>query len=115
MSSVVFVLALASFQRCRPVGLAPPPKAARTEAVAAEGAAAGSAAEEGEGSPIAPAPTTGPAAFIGAKGRAAMALADSFDGVTTGSERYMFSAEPSEGAGEEVRSSVMRGIRDVTN
>ena len=117
VSSVVFVLALASFQRCRPVGLAPPPKAARTEAVAAEGAAAGSTAEAGEGSPSAPAPTTDPAALVGAKARAAMALADSFDGVATptGSKRDMFSVEPSEGAGEEVRSSVMRGIRDVTN
>ena len=50
-----------------------------------------------------------------------MALADSFDGVlhgdgvTKGSERDMFSAEPSEGAGEEERSSVTRGIRDVMN
>ena len=87
------------------------------EAVAAEGAAAGSTAEAGEGSPSAPAPTTDPAALVGAKARAAMALADSFDGVATptGSNRDMFSVEPSEGAGEEVRRSVMRGIRDVTN
>jgi hypothetical protein len=46
-----------------------------------------------------------------------MALADAFDGVATptGSERDMISVEPSDWAGEEVRSSVMRGIRDVTN
>jgi hypothetical protein len=44
-----------------------------------------------------------------------MALADAFEGVTTASEREIISAEPSDGAGEEVRSSVMRGIRDVTN
>ena len=99
------------------MGLAPPPKAARTEAVAAEGAAAGSAAEAGEGSPSAPAPTNCPAALVGAKARAAMALAGSADGVATptGSERDMFSVEPSEGAGEEERSSVTRGIRDVMN
>ena len=44
-----------------------------------------------------------------------MALDDSFDGVTTWSERDMLSADPSEGAGEEERSSVTRGIRDVMN
>jgi hypothetical protein len=80
------------------------------------GAAAGSAEEAGEGSPIAPAPTTtDPAALVGAKARAAMALADSFDGVTIGSERDMFSTESSKGAGEVVRSSDVCGTRDVTN
>ena len=54
-------------------------------------------------------------ALVDAKVRAAMVLADAFDGVTTGSERDMLSAEPSEGAGEEERSSVTRGIRDVMN
>jgi hypothetical protein len=44
-----------------------------------------------------------------------MALADALEGVTTASEREITSAEPSEGAGEEERSSVMRGIRDVMN
>jgi hypothetical protein len=44
-----------------------------------------------------------------------MALADAFDRLATGSERDMISVEPSDWAGEEVRSSVMRGIRDVTN
>ena len=42
-------------------------------------------------------------------------VSDSFEGVTTASARDIFSVEPSEGAGEEERSSVTRGIRDVTN
>ena len=115
VSSVAFVLCFACFQRCSPLGLAPTRRAATTEAVAAEGAAARSSAEADNAPAPAKRSANSSAGLVGAKARAAMALADSFDGVTTWSERDMLSAEPSEGAGEEKRSSVTRGIRDVIN
>ena len=129
----VSCLGIACFQLCSPVGLAQQPKAATAVAAAAKGAPPASTSVAGEESPIAPAPTTGPAALVGAKAKAAIALADSFDGMVlrkgspiapaprgqrhmaTESEMDISSAEPSEGAGEEVGSLVMRGIRDVMN